>query len=343
MLSVLVVADPGQPSRRVSRIRTRLEAELERVLTAPVAVRVRTELIRIDPDDTLDVSDVKRLSTEYEDVEIVMVVTEIPRHRGGRPLVAEVLASDDVAVVSLPTLGAGATNGRLLRVLVSCARQMRAAPAEDEARHGIAWARWRGCAENANRLLQAHRLTGGARTVFGMVLANDPWRIVPKLSSALAAAAAAGAFGVFYNSIWQMSAVLSPLRLAVISGLAIIVIVGWLLIGNRLWDRPRYASLTEVILLYNLSTVLTLLLCVLALYASLVVIILLSGLIVIDPDFMSSVLGSEARFSNYVDIAVLSASLGTVAGALGSSFDSDADIRMLTHGQRERQRVNTAE
>jgi small basic protein len=74
-----------------------------------------------------------------------------------------------------------------------------------------------------------------------------------------------------------------------------------------------------------------------------VVIILLSALIVIDPDFMGQVLGSKARFSNYVDIAVLSASLGTVAGALGSSFDSDVDIRRLTHGQRERQRMNSAE
>jgi hypothetical protein len=32
-----------------------------------------------------------------------------------------------------------------------------------------------------------------------------------------------------------------------------------------------------------------------------------------------------------------------VAGALGSSFDSDVDIRRLTHGQRERQRMNSAE
>lgn len=343
MLRVLVVADPGQPSRRILRIRERLEAELERALTTPVAVQMRTELIRIDPDDTLDVSDVKRRSNGHEGLEIVMMVTEIPRHRFGRPLVSEVLVADDVAVVSLPTLGVGAVNSRLLRVMVSCIMQMRAAPAEEDAQHRISWARWRGSAENANRLLQARRLSGGARTVCGMVLANDPWRIVPKLSSALAAAAAAGAFGVFYNSIWQMSAALSPPRLALISGLAIFVIIVWLLIGNRLWDRPRYASLTEVILLYNLSTVLTLLLCVLALYGSLVVIILLSALIVIDPDFMSSVLGSEARFSNYLDIAVLSASLGTVAGALGSSFDSDADIRMLTHGQRERQRMNTAE
>ncbi|GAB2552203.1 hypothetical protein [Leucobacter ruminantium] len=343
-VGVLVVADPGLPMRRCRGIRDRLEATLADVLGAPVRVHLRTELIRIDPDDTLDVSDVKRLSVEYEDVQIILMVTEIPRHGHGRPLVAEVLVSDGVGIVSLPTLGAGATARRLLRVLTACALQMRGQRCGPRTGEGsLRWARWADAPENSNRLLRARRVAGGARTVLGMVLTNDPWRMVPKLSSALAAAAAAGAFGVFYNSIWQMSAALSPFRLAVISTLAICVIVAWLLIGNRLWDRPAHASLAEVILLYNLSTVLTLVLCVVALYVSLTVIILLSALIVIDPDFMSEVLGFPAEFSNYVDIAVLSAALGTVAGALGSSFDRDADIRRLTHGRRERQRINAAD
>ena len=40
----------------------------------------------------------------------------------------------------------------------------------------------------------------------------------------------------------------------------------------------------------------------------------------------------------YLDIAWLSAAMGVVAGALGSSFDKDTNLRSLTHGQRERQR-----
>lgn len=45
----------------------------------------------------------------------------------------------------------------------------------------------------------------------------------------------------------------------------------------------------------------------------------------------------------YLDIAWLSAAMGVVAGALGSSFDNDTDLRNLTHGQRERQRMFTEE
>ncbi|MGP5078595.1 hypothetical protein ACTXKZ_11070 [Brachybacterium alimentarium] len=48
---------------------------------------------------------------------------------------------------------------------------------------------------------------------------------------------------------------------------------------------------TTVLLYYNLSTVLTLFLCVLSLYVALVVLVLGGSLVVIDPDFMS---GSSA-------------------------------------------------
>ena len=82
----------------------------------------------------------------------------------------------------------------------------------------------------------------------------------------------------------------------------------------------------------------------LVLYAGLVVLILLAGLVVIDPEFMAATLGTgEVGFTNYLDIAWMSAAMGVVAGALGSSFDSQTDLRRLTHGQRERQRRLTEE
>lgn len=51
----------------------------------------------------------------------------------------------------------------------------------------------------------------------------------------------------------------------------------------------------------------------------------------------------SASGARYLDIAWLSAARGVVAGALGSSLDKGTDMRSLTHGQRERQRVFTEE
>src|SRR5699024_1139834 len=100
----------------------------------------------------------------------------------------------------------------------------------------------------------------------------------------------------------------------------------------------------QVVFYYNLSTVLTLIICVTSLYAILVVGILAGGLIVIDPDFMAQTINRpDARLNNYLDIAWLSAAMGVVAGALGSSFDSDIDVRNLTHSQPLRARVHTVD
>ena len=72
--------------------------------------------------------------------------------------------------------------------------------------------------------------------------------------------------------------------------------------------------------------------------------ILAGGLIVIDPEFMAQTINRpDARLNNYLDIAWLSAAMGVVAGALGSSFDSDIDVRNLTHSQRLRARVHTVD
>src|SRR5690606_26889291 len=68
--------------------------------------------------------------------------------------------------------------------------------------------------------LRARPGVGEVRTVLGMVMTNAPWATVRKLSSALAAASAAGAFGIFYSSIWQMAAALSTPRLLLIGLLA---------------------------------------------------------------------------------------------------------------------------
>lgn len=117
--------------------------------------------------------------------------------------------------------------------------------------------------------------------------------------------------------------------------------VVWLIVSHKLWDQPVNERLATVVMYYNLSTVLTLLITVIALYATLVVLILLGGLVVIDPEFMTQQIQQDASFTNYLDIAWLSAAMGVVAGGIGASFDTDADVQTLTHGQRMRQRVYT--
>ncbi|OUZ12742.1 hypothetical protein BHE97_00580 [Aeromicrobium sp. PE09-221] len=339
-VNVLVVADPGLPSRRVDSIKDELRTQLETTFSPPVELYTQTETIRLRPDNSLDFDVASRIAEKYERIDVVLLLTEIPRHRGSRPLIAEIFPDEKVGVISCPTLGAVTTKRRILTVLMACA--LRLVPVDgdlDPDAHRLRWGHWGEVLdESGHRELTSNQTAGGLRMVLGMTMANDPWRTAPRLSSALAAASATGAFGIFYNSIWQMSNYLSTARLLLIGLLAMTVMVAWLIVSNRLWDKPVQERLSTVVLLYNLSTIATLFLCVLVLYAVLVVLILLTSLVVIDPEFMSVILDQDASFVNYLDIAWLSAAMGVVAGGLGSSFDSETDLRRLTHGQRERQR-----
>lgn len=342
-VSILLVADPGLPTRRAHAVKHDLQALLNDSYSPPITVQVRTEAVRLRPDDTLDLSTAVALAQEYEQPDAVLLLTEIPRLSGARPLIAEIFPSEQIAVISCPTLGAFASRTRILHVLMSCTLRMTPTrEPRDTSAFERRWSHWSISGDDSDHpALFARSVTGGFRTICGMVAGNDPWRTVPSLSSALAAASATGAFGIFYSSIWAMSTYLSTPRLLGIGIVAMSAMIAWLIISNDLWDRPRNAGLARTVLLYNLSTVLTMALCVMALYLALVALILGGGVVVIAPAYMATIIGEAPSFMTYLDIAWLSAAMGVVAGALGSSFDQSTDLRRLTHGQRERQRRYT--
>ncbi|OLT33480.1 hypothetical protein BJF84_22190 [Rhodococcus sp. CUA-806] len=75
-----------------------------------------------------------------------------------------------------------------------------------------------------------------------MIRCNRPWRLVPTLSGALAAASAASAFGVFYASIWQMASSMTLARLTVIGVLAVVAMTIWLIFPHGLWEHRAFRA-----------------------------------------------------------------------------------------------------
>ena len=344
-LTVTVHADPGLPSRRARSLRESLEEALARRCGVPVTVEVRAAALGLTQENVIDVDRVEEAVPEVaeeDDQRVVLVLTEIPRHREGRPLVAELEQGRGIAVVSCPTIGVWRSRHRLLRVMQDCVLRSVSGGTGRTRELTHRWTRWYDDEAGSERVLMASGLRATARMVMGMTAANEPFRTAVHLSTALAAALAVGAFGIFYSSIWEMAAASPPWRLSLVALTATVSMTAWLLWSNRLWDRARLEPLRRIVALYNLSTVLTLATCVVALYGVLVVVILGAAALVIDPAFMASVLDADPTPREYLEIAVLSASMGVVAGALGSSFDSDVDVRDLTHGQRERQRLAEA-
>lgn len=304
-LRLLILADPGLPSHRISRARPGIEHRLERALGVPVLVRSEPFLAPITTDNALDIEDVDAEIADRMHADLVLLFTEMPRH-DTHAVVAEVLPERGLAVISWPAAGVLSGNRRLTDILLACVERtgaLEGAHAQPRRRpERSEWAPVPAAQQDrpdpGRARLHAPPLIGGLRTVIGMVVANEPWRTAPKLSRALAAASATGAFGIFYSSIWQMSDALSTPRLLGIGLLAISTMVAWLLASNSLWEKPRLETRTRVELLYNLSTVLTMFACVGGLYLLLALLILLGGLVVIDPDFMATMLEHPPSFTN---------------------------------------------
>ena len=142
-------------------------------------------------------------------------VTDLPRRAGAQPVVADAATRERVGLVSLPALGALAQYRRVrdtvLR-LVAGYLLPGEGHAEAQGRTGAAGPltsidpeRGEGVRHRLGRRRGRGRRAAGpvgdarARALLaGMVRANPPWRLVPSLSPALAAAAAGAAFGIFY-------------------------------------------------------------------------------------------------------------------------------------------------
>jgi magnesium-transporting ATPase (P-type) len=185
---------------------------------------------------------------------------------------------------------------------------------------------------------RARKGEGRVRLLAKLVLDNQPWRLIPHLAGATAAATATAAYAIITTSFWTFADALSPWRLGFINLLAISAMVVWLLLYNKLWDKPKKKSDREKVILYNTSTLVTLFIGVACMYVILFVVALIAALIAIDGNLLSSRLGHSSDITDYATIVWLASSVGIVAGALGSSFESEEAVRKATYSKRELER-----
>lgn len=179
------------------------------------------------------------------------------------------------------------------------------------------------------------------RLLTGMVRSNRPGRTLPALTTSIAAAAAVGTFGVFYSSMWTLADSLHPARLLLIGLLVIAALPFWLIFRNRLWTKRRDAVYAWQGGLNNTTTVIMVGTSVALMFLVLFAFLFALGLVVVDDGQLGSELMHPVSFFNYPRLAWLAAGLGTLAGALGSNFDSDDEIRRATYSKRESERRDT--
>lgn len=315
---VLLVADPGLPH------------DLARRAQEKVPWDVTVTSLRLPADDLGHIYLPDDLTT---DGQLAVILTDHPERDHLRPIVAEVDRAARTAVVSLPSLGAR----RLVQRTVQAIERVVAELAGDTT--GGKLGPFPREAGDVVRFVTSSR-HGTFRILAGMVRANRPWRLLPHLSTALAAALAVLAWaGLLNETIWLLAGGLDAWRMVLSMLVAIALMVTWLIVDHEMWERPETSREREVVRLFNAATVVTLVIGVVFLYAGLLAIGFAADRVLLDSGIMSTVTNHPATYADHLAVVWLSASVATVAGAVGTGFESDEAVRQAAYGYRQRERL----
>lgn len=355
MPSVGVLCDPDFPSQVAQSLADKLPEHVNdhlgddrewsfEVVDDPVAAGRRS---------AQEILQAAREQLQKNGWDYALCITDLPLRFEGRPVLADVDIDDGTGVVSLPALGGVQPYRRTEQMVVQVLDEM--VGATDQSQQQSYPQRRRGLHSRLTELLapirrerpdrdeigvryRATRTRGRIRLLSGMVRSNTPWRLVLGMSSALAAAVATSAFGLSSSTIWQISHMLGPARQALAAVASIALLVGWLITAHHLWEKPHQDHDRELRVLYNTSTVATLTIGVGCLYGSLFVINLGVASFLVPSSLLASTVSAPATFGTYLALAWGFTTMGVVAGALGSSLESDQAVRQAAYGYRESQR-----
>ena len=161
-----------------------------------------------------------------------------------------------------------------------------------------------------------------------MLRANRPWRLAIRLSRALVAALTAAVFALVTSDIWRLADGLGPTRLALITVGSVAAVVLTIVLGAGLWERPpRTGSAREQVIMFNLVTLATVVIGVLALYGTLLLLNLVGAFLLVPRQSLTDALGHKASVASIAELAWLATSVATVGGALGAGLETDEAVR----------------
>ncbi|WP_199828139.1 hypothetical protein [Streptomyces sp. XY332] len=287
-----------------------------------------------------------------ENWDIVVALTDLPLHSHGRKLVVNLSYEHGLALLSLPALGGLRLHTRARRAVEEAVLRLagpRATGAEGPPSQPLLGPFGRltpihpgpiGEEETADLRYVVSGPRGYLRVLVGMVRANRPWRLVPGLSKALAAALATGAVATVNSTTWSLAEALSAPRLAIAMVGSVGLMIGWLIVDGELWHRSTEGSpeARQRARLYNASTVMTVGIGVLFCYAGLIVINLAWALFILNDRVFASMTRTPLHTTEYLTLSWFVASVATVGGALGSGLESDEAIRAAAYSKREQER-----
>ncbi|MFC7345062.1 5,10-methylene-tetrahydrofolate dehydrogenase [Saccharopolyspora griseoalba] len=332
-----LVTDPDMPTQVGNRTAQEVVEWLEEETGAEWAIDVVSDPVTAGHSDSDEMLRAVSQHRERNGWRFAICLTDLPLLLHHGVLLADASTERGVALVSLPALGAFRPYRRTYRALLRLLADL--LDSADGSRVSRPFRRSQHDGSVDVRYTTS-RWRGWLMLTSGMVRANRPWQLMWGLSSALAAALAAAGFGIFTSTVWQIGDVLGPLRAIGTMVFSLGLMTGWLIAAHGLWERVGRRAIRDrrLALLYNASTVTTLSVGVVLLYLVVYAVSLVASATLLDASILGQTLGHETSWTTYLRLSWMVSSMAILAGALGSSLETDAAVRQAAYGYREEQR-----
>jgi hypothetical protein len=343
-----LVGDPGAAFSLARELAdTELHAELDQRLPgARWCIEVMEGRLVQPPATDAEIVKAARKTLLEKGWDVVICLTDLPLHVEQRPVVAHANPVRNVAIVSVPALGARGARQRIRETIVRLLVRLIAGSAELHGGkgHGVGRQSRRVTVQRVRELgsdpadeaffYTARVLTGNLTLISGMVAANQPWRLSLRLSRALTGAVAAGVFGLVTADIWRLSDAYGWDRLLGTALVSIGATVATLIIGAELWEPVVSRAVRQQVILFNIVTTVTVMIGVSLLYCALYVLALAASFWFVVPQVWVGQVGHPATLRDYFELAWLISSLAMIGGALGAALESDEAVRAAAYVQR---------
>ncbi len=284
----------------------------------------------------------------------VVCLTDLPIFHERNVVAADINEDKGVILLSIPAFGWGSLFKKIKHAIIYTFREIDyyQPSTKEQAESKLIWRKFSispikrikvRLTETNNmhvRYLVYPKVNGNIRLLLGMAYANDPVKMMSNLTGVIAVAFTTGGFGLIFTTMWKLSHLFSDARLTAITIVAVLGMSFWVITAHELWEPIKISSHKRISRLYNLTTILTLLIAVSAYYLAVYILFLATSLVLIPPDFLGNVLelDQSATLMNYLKIAWFAASLSTMTGAIGVGLENENTVRDSTYGYRQRSR-----
>jgi hypothetical protein len=304
---------------------------------------VESRLVQPPATDAAIVDAARRLLLD-SGWDLVVCLTDLPLHIHRRPVVAHANPVHNVAIVSVPALGAVGARHRVREGIVRLVERLIGSHGRGPDARGVVAPPRRLSVQRVRELgtdtangafaFTARVLTGNLVLLGGMVAANQPWQLSLRLSRALTGAVAVGVFGLVYSDVWRLSDAFEWWRLVGTALLSVGATAATLIVGAELWERTAAPGVRKQVLLFNIATVVTVVIGVAVLYAALYLLALGAAFWFVVPQVFTSAVGHSASLRDYFQLAWLTGSLAMIGGALGAALETEDAVRDAAYVRR---------